>query len=212
MNATTRSIACATTFEEPKMTDSPPPHRPRGTPPIAFLDLETTGLDASKHEILEVGLRKVDCHTLRPVAPCVSLLVRPERIEDADARALEVAGYDADAWKDAVEPRIALQAIAPLLEGAMLGGHNPAFDWGFLEAHYRKYGLRVPRMRYHRVDTVALAWPLLSAGKVRSLSLDALCEHFGLARPSPHRALADVDATIEVARRLRDQAIGNVDS
>ena len=68
---------------------------------LCFVDVETTGLDPVRHELLELAAVRVDRHTLEPLDH-VSVKVRPERLADADPKALEVNGYSDDAWRDAV--------------------------------------------------------------------------------------------------------------
>ena len=98
--------------------------------------------------------------------------------------------------------REALLEVAPLLEGALVAGHNVGFDWAFLEAGSRRAGLALPNVDYHRLDTASLAWPLVVTGELPSMSLDPLARLLGLERPHPHRALADARCSLEVARRL----------
>lgn len=168
---------------------------------IAFLDLETSGLDCRRHEILEVGVIRVDAKTLEIVSECEAR-VRPERLEDADSEALAVSGFRLTEWADASPLASALARIAPLLDGALVAGHNVSFDWAFLEAAFRQARLPRPDVDYHRLDTASLAWPLVATGELRSLSLDSVAAFLGLARPSPHRAMADARCALEVARRL----------
>ncbi|MDF1524584.1 MAG: hypothetical protein P1P87_17415, partial [Trueperaceae bacterium] len=60
----------------------------------------------------------------------------------------------------------------PLLEGALLAGHNIAFDRTFLDAAWRSTGVPVPKLDHHSIDTATLAWPLLVAGLgARALAL-----------------------------------------
>jgi len=168
---------------------------------LAFVDIETTGLDAMTHEIIEVAVIRVDPRSLEVLAER-SILVLPERIEVAQPEALAVSGYSKAAWTMAAPLRDALLTIAPLLEGALVAGHNVGFDWAFLEHGYRRAGLALPRVDYHRLDTASLAWPLVASGELSSVSLDEVATHLGLDRPRPHRALADARCSLEVARRL----------
>lgn len=171
---------------------------------LAFVDVETSGLNPARHEILEVAVVRVDARSLEVLAEYESL-VAPERIEDAQPEALAVCGYSEAAWRKAKPLREALLDVAPLLEGALIAGHNVDFDWAFLEIGYRRAGLVLPRVDYHRLDTASLGWPLLQDGGAASLSLDSLAEQFGLNRPRPHRALADARFALEIAKRLRER-------
>ncbi len=173
--------------------------------PLAFIDLETTGLNPAKHEILEVGVIVADPRTLE-IRGMLDVRVRPGRIEDADPVALGINGWSAEAWKDAVPLDIAMVRIKPLLEGALLAGHNVAFDRGFLDAAWRSTGVVPPKMDHLLLDTATLAWPLLALGLVESLSLDPVCRQLGIDVTNPHRALPDARRSLEVARCLLPEA------
>ncbi|MBK8647825.1 MAG: 3'-5' exonuclease [Gemmatimonadetes bacterium] len=168
---------------------------------IAFVDLETTGLDPSRHDIIEIGIVRVNARTLE-VLDEHEALVMPERLGDAQLDALAVNGFSTAAWERALPLREALLAVAPLLDGALIAGHNVGFDWSFLEAGFRRGGLALPNVDYHRLDTASLAWPLVVTGELPSMSLDPLAKLLGLERPHPHRALADARCSLEIARRL----------
>ncbi len=49
---------------------------------VAFVDLETTGLDPSRHDIIEIGIVRVDARTLE-VLDEYEVLVAPERLGEA---------------------------------------------------------------------------------------------------------------------------------
>jgi DNA polymerase-3 subunit epsilon len=168
---------------------------------IAFIDLETTGLDPERHEIIEVAVIRVDARDLHPIDE-VACRVLPGRIAEADPAALGLVGYSPEAWADAPSLTEAMERVAPLLEGTILAGHNVAFDRGFLEAAWRAMGSRPEGMDYHLLDTAALAWPLWSAGAIDRLSLDEVCECLGITRQPAHRAMTDARCSLEVARRL----------
>ncbi len=181
----------------------PQPGTPAEKNIVAFVDVETTGLDPNRHELLEVAVVQVDVETMTVLSE-YSALVAPERLADADLEALSVCGFNKAEWKEALPLREVLLAVAPLIEGAMLGGHNVGFDWAFLEAGFRRAGLPVPHVDYHRLDTASLAWPLVMAGDVPSVSLDEVAAYAGLERPKPHRALADAHCSFAVAERLSE--------
>lgn len=169
--------------------------------PLAFVDVETTGLDPRRHEIIEIGVVVADPRTLETCG-MLDIRVRPGRIEDADPAALGINGWSDEAWKDAVPLDVALVRVKPLLEGALLAGHNVSFDRRFLDAAWRTTGVAPPETDHHLLDTATLAWSLHVAGLVESLSLEAVCTALGIDVGLPHRALADARRSLEVARRL----------
>lgn len=169
--------------------------------PLAFVDCETTGLDPARHELLEVAAIRVSPQTLA-VETELAMMVRPTRTDDADPEALRIVGYSEEAWSDALPLREAMAQLAPILDGAMLAGHNVAFDRGFLDAAWKQVGHRPENLDHHLLDTATMAWPLLSAKKLDSVSLTPVCKYLGIERGKEHAALADARASLEVARRL----------
>ncbi len=169
--------------------------------PLAFIDIETTGLDPALHEIIEVAVILVRADTLEPL-DSVELPVHPEHIDRADPEALRLNGYTPEKWLFAVSLCEALERITPLLNGAMPAGHNVRFDLAFLEAACKATGVTPPEMDHHLLDTAVLAWPLLQNGVVESLSLEDLCDHLEIPRVMKHQAYWDVLSSLEVARWL----------
>ena len=168
---------------------------------IAFIDLETSGLDPARHEILEIGVIRVQGVGFAEIDR-TDVRVHPRHIETADPAALAINGYSAKAWEDAASLAEALEWIAPLLDGVVLAGHNVAFDKAFLDAAWRDTGVTRPEMDHHVLDTATFAWPLAAAGLVDSLSLAPVCAALGIDDRDPHRALADADRSLDVARIL----------
>ncbi len=169
--------------------------------PLAFVDVETTGLDPQRHEIIELAVLRVEASTLRLEA-AQHVRVRPARIADADPEALRLNGYSPDTWHDAVSVSDALRLAKPLFDGALIAGHNVGFDRAFLDAAWRSTAIAPPSMDHHVLDTATLAVPLLVAGAIPSLSLAPICKCLGIDVADPHRALADATRSLEVARRL----------
>ena len=173
--------------------------------PLAFIDVETTGLDPTRHEIVEIGVVRVRGDTLAEIDR-TDVRIRPQHLDRADPSALALNGYSEGAWENATDLAEALDFVAPLLGGAIMAGHNVSFDRGFLDASWSRTGVRPPEMDHHVLDTATLAWPLLAAGLVDSLSLRDVCGRLGVSLEEPHRALADAFRSLEVARRILPDA------
>lgn len=167
---------------------------------MAFIDVETTGLDPLEHELLEVAviLTQPDL----TIEAQFDSKVYPRHLDTALPEALELVGYSGEEWQDAPLVHEVLETLQSLLEGRMLAGHNVAFDEAFLRAAWDEYGRR-PQMDYHRLDTASLAWPLWSLGLIEGVSLHQVCQYLGIEQPRAHRALDDARASLEAARQLR---------
>lgn len=158
--------------------------------PLAFVDLETTGLDPEHHEIIEFAVVRED-------GTYVEFKVKPEHIETAHPKALEVNGYTPEAWEGAISQEEAAKHLAAWLEDSIIAGQNVKFDIGFLEALAEKTGVRIPT-RYG-IDTVTLAYEHLTPLGLSSLSLKNICEFLGIPpEPDDHRALNGARAAREV--------------
>lgn len=175
---------------------------------LVFLDVETTGLDPQKHEILEVAAIRVTADLSR-ILDTFCTKVRPTRLHDADPAALTVNGYSDAEWADAIELDEALTVLWPILKGAVPAGHNIGFDLRFLEAAAHATGRATEKgalpTDYRRLDTASLAWLLVTTGQSSRWNLDATCAALGIAQERQHRALDDVRAALQVARVVRER-------
>ncbi len=174
---------------------------------FAFIDTETTGLDAERHELIEVAgvvVRITDPKNLDAyeVVEEFEYKIKPERIGDADPVALKVNHYDPSNWGSAVSLKEAMTGVSTKTEGAVLVAHNVAFDSMFLERAFKATGV-VNKMHYHRLDTISMAYAVLHGNEdVDHLSLRALCNHFGIVQDVQHEAMADVRSTLELYKKL----------
>jgi DNA polymerase III epsilon subunit-like protein len=178
---------------------------------LVFVDTETTGFDLTK-ELIEIGLVKAKARTFEIVAE-EDIKITPVRLEDADPQALGIVGYDAAEWaRDGVDLKTGLERFLAHTEGAVLVGHNLAFDWMHIKHALEQCGLRF-NYYYKGLDTFSLAWQKL-AGKpgMDHISLQQLTTYFKIPPGRAHRAIDDAKATYQVFLKLlaepEDRAIG----
>lgn len=164
---------------------------------LVFIDIETTGLDHTRHEIVEIALitewfGELDRWHAR---------IRPRHSWTADPRALEINGYSEEAWADALQLGEAVKEIAARIpEGCMLVGYNPSFDWAFVRRVLKEAGEH--RRRVYLIDVMTLVHEhCIPAGQPR-LSLDATREFLGMPLEGSHRALKDAEDTRRLYHRL----------
>ncbi len=175
---------------------------------LAFIDIETTGLDPRKHEIIEIAVLRVSQEWTpenKPVFIEKSLWttrIKPTHLETADTVSLKISGYTATLWKEAISIQEALIEFAKKTEGAIMVAHNVAFDAGFLDTHLALHEIQ-NLMHYHRLDTVSMAYAKLHNDPlVARYSLNELCKYFGIVNENPHTAPADVRADFELFKKL----------
>lgn len=170
---------------------------------LVFIDLETTGLDVTKHEIVEIGCMIVNGDNFQIVEE-YSAKVRPEHIETASKEALEINGYTKEKWHDSVKLRTVIEKVFAMTKGGMISGWNVAFDWAFIEAAFRKLKIE-SNFNYHKVDVQAIAYAKLYHNKkITSLKLRSIASHFGYELGNVHGAPEDIRITYEVFKKLMD--------
>ena len=174
-----------------RAVSSPPPagepwDLPLGEAPLAFVDLEMTGLDPAKDRVVEICVERVRGEV---VAARLHTLVRPETLAKDEVGNLHVHGISAESLRDAPTFAEIAPRVAELFDGAVLVAHGASWDVAFLEAEMARASMPMPLPFY--VDTLNLSRRTFG---LKKHSLEALREHFGLDRSRAHRADADVEA------------------
>lgn len=172
---------------------------------FAWVDVETTGLDPTVAEILEIAIVRV---ALDGSEKTFHSKIKPDYIEKAHPKALEVNGYTEEAWADAPSQSEVWNKIVRLglLADCIIAGQNVRFDVGFIEAALAEYVESKPRIGYHLYDTVTLAIEHLAPLGIESVSLtspNGVCVFLGIPIEGAHTAMGDIRMTMEVDRRLR---------
>lgn len=153
---------------------------------IAFVDIETTGLNCAVHEIIEI--------CIITDGQIFNSKIKPKRLQFADPRALEINSYNDKDWLDAPTFEAIHKKIVRLLAGKTIAGHNPKFDIEFLNEAFAHVGSGF--VTGHRVlDTVTLAYEHLYPIGLQSLSLDAIRVFLNWDRTNAHTALQDCKDT-----------------
>lgn len=170
---------------------------------LAFIDIETTGLDRDEHEIIELAVLVAQMKDDKlEVVGELDLKVQPKNIEKAEPQALRINGYNEADWLFAISLEDAMREFAKKTEGAVFIAHNATFDYGFIESAFKQTGVE-NKMHYHRLDTLSMAFAILHGnGDVGKLSLKALCERYGVENKKAHSAFADTYALYEVFKKM----------
>lgn len=162
--------------------------------PIACLDLETTGLNAARDRITEVGLVRIDAEGC--TEPWSSL-VDPECWIPPEISRL--TGIDAETVAGAPAFRDLAAELLEKIAGHVLVAHNARFDIGFLRQSFRRVGMTfTPKV----LCSVKLSRSLFPG--VRGHGLDAVMQRLDLACDARHRALGDAQVVADVVARLAE--------
>lgn len=169
---------------------------------FAFIDIETTGLNLMKHEIIEIG-----CVLTTPMLEVIEefeLKIKPEHIESADPIFLKISHYNPLDWSDAFSLNDGIKILSTKVKNCIMIGHNVAFDSGFLEYAFNKTGV-LNSMHYHKLDTVSITWAKLhKEPDLEHFSLRELCLRFGIKNENAHTALSDARAAFELYKKLME--------
>lgn len=161
-------------------------------PPIVAIDLETTGLDASKDAIIEIGAVKFNGGRIEKEW---STLINPQR--PIPPFITQLTGISNDMVRNAPPINAVLQDLEAFVGEAPILGHNVQFDLGFL----RKQKL----FRWNEtIDTYDLAAVLMPSAS--RYNLGSLGQLLGILIPNSHRALDDARLTHAVYTELVSKA------
>lgn len=144
------------------------------------LDIETTGLDAERDAVTEIGAVKFRDGQ---VLDTWSTLVNPQRPIPLGVQRL--TGITQQAVQQAPPLSVVLPHLGRFVGDYPIVGHNVGFEFSFLQKH----GVL---LQNQRLDTFELAHVLLP--QVTSYSLSMLTQMLGIAHENQHRALHDATA------------------
>ncbi len=159
-------------------------------------DIETTGLDVSNDQIIELGAVKV---VDGKFTEKFQSFVRPTI--DIPLKVRKLTGITADMVADAPDVEVVLKDFFEFTRDAIICGHNAIdFDMVFVKRIGKEYGITFDN---EIVDTWALARQ--KHLKVSNFKLGTLVKYFGLTLEGAHRAWNDAYATAEVLLKLCEE-------
>jgi DNA polymerase III alpha subunit (gram-positive type) len=177
--------------------------------PLIITDLETTHLDPTYGEVLQIGAVRVDQKTLA-IEALFQAKLEPLHICTAQPKSLEVNGYTPEAWADAVSQEDGFKSFFSFARQGVFCSYAVQFDWGFLKpviARHYHFSADQDRQRFgpfdrHLIDVPSIAWGIL--GPMPKIRKNAVAQALGLQpEPEPHGALAGALHALEVLRTLR---------
>jgi ATP-dependent DNA helicase DinG len=163
---------------------------------FAALDLEATGMDPARHEIIEVA---VIVFTRTNEIERFETLIRPKRALTLDIQRL--TGITPGDIKNAPSIEEAASSIRRLVAGRAIVGQSIEMDLGMLDAA----GVSICSPL---IDTFEFATFLLP--DLPNYSLQAIAHELGVEAAVDHRAGRDAELTVDVFRGLLDR-IDNYD-
>lgn len=171
---------------------------------LIITDIETTGLNPIKHEIIEIGAVRIKSDSLIEIAD-FSVKIKPTNLDVADPESLDLIDFVNIDWTNSKNLLVAIKDFNKFAENGLLAGWNFSFDWSFLSRYF--YSNNVAELfDYHRIDLMSIAYDFskrIKSIETGGISLRKFAKFFEIDFPETHSALADAKLTAEVYRRIR---------
>lgn len=179
-----------------------------------FLDSETTGLDPSKHKIIEIAFKIVDIKNGSLLKSYQTIIKQPwDEWEKRDPSSILINGFTWEMLLQGREPSDVGQEIIRIFQEfeiergkAVFICQNPAFDRGFFAQLVEVYTQEKLNWPYHWLDLASMYWGTLEQASQRegksfpetlNLSKNEIAKAFKLSpEVEPHRAINGVDHLI----------------
>lgn len=170
---------------------------------LVVVDVETSGINPFKHQILSLALVPID-----RAKPTLELYIREGEPEWQDVAAAYFRNSLATWRNEGRSPKAACDALVRHIESAFEGpvtmvGHNVGFDVAFLRQLASRAGLdQLPLISHRALDTHTILFLLYARGIIPrgALSSSGAFAHFGIGLEpgTRHTALGDALATREL--------------
>ena len=184
---------------------------------LAHLDIETTGLVAGFHEMIDLGVVYTDLDGR--VRDSLFLRLMPEHPERTSEGARRVNGFDVERWRSlgALSPGAAVDSLRSFHlrvaggRSVMLVAFNSHFDAAFLDHLFRARG-GTWRELYHYfvLDIPSMAW----AHGLRDLTGAALSRRLGVADEprvaDEHTGITGAMLNVRIYQALRARGMSPV--
>ncbi|MFH0905563.1 MAG: 3'-5' exonuclease, partial [bacterium] len=162
-------------------------------PELIILDIETTGVDSTRDDIIEIAAVKLNA--AGTIVDQLDLLMGTEQILSPTVMVL--TGITPDQLRDQPKVDELVPRIQEFVGAAPIVGHNIGFDVEFLTGKGCDFSTNPI------LDTLELAHTVLPSQDY--YSLEYLAHHFGFPHQPAHRAMADVLATVDLVKFLFNQ-------
>jgi len=182
---------------------------------ILYLDVETTGLDPIKHDIVQIaGIVEIDGE----IKEEFDFKCCPVCSKNSDPRALEVHKYTLEEIKNFQPYQSVYDALISLFDKYINkynkadkfipAGYNIDFDVRFLFEFFKKNGNPYcgAYLDYHKIDPMPVLMMLDLKGtlKLKGFKLTDVCDQLGIQLELAHNALSDIRSTRELCYKVLD--------
>lgn len=166
-------------------------------------DIETTGLDSSCDEVIEIGAIKIKNNK---IVSKFNSLVKPKNA--IDEYITELTGITNEMVKDAPTIEEVLPDFMDYIDNDILIGHNVNFDINFIYDNLYRNKLDVLTNNF--IDTMRISRKLLP--NLSHHRLIDLARYFEIDTTNNHRTLKDCEITMNVYENLKEIALQKYDN
>ena len=177
---------------------------------MAHLDVETTGLVAGHHEVVDLGI--VYTTVNGEVLDRWYRRIQPQHPERTSPEAAKINGFESAVWKKlgAIDPAQAVRSLLDFERKRFVGrrvvrvAYNSKFDAAFMDHLLREHGAAFdqPHQSSYWLDVPSMAWMM----GYRSLEHSDLGEQLGVEGksrvPLEHTGLGCAEYNVRVYRAL----------
>lgn len=155
-------------------------------------DLETTGLEANKDEIIEIGACKIVNGRIDEI---FATFVKPTK--HISKEITDLTGIDDAMVENAPTINYVMPDFYKFCDGAILVAHNIAFDISFIHNMSKKLSYNFD---HKLMDTMEISRKKLPG--LKNYKLGTVVERLGVVLDNAHRAINDATATAKVFIKL----------
>jgi len=166
----------------------------------AVVDIETSGGRAQVDKITEIAIY---IHDGRRVVDEFTTLINPE--VSIPPFITNLTGINNQMVANAPKFYEVAKKIVLLTEGKLFVAHNAQFDYGFIQAEFKRLGYDYQR---NTLCTVKMSRKIIPG--LKSYSLGNLCQSVGIPINNRHRAAGDALATIKLLDLLLEKTQGQL--
>jgi DNA polymerase-3 subunit alpha (Gram-positive type) len=176
---------------------------------LLVIDLEATGLDSTKHEIIQIGAVLLDKKTLKE-KDYFSTYIKPKKWKNKSAPAMKVNKIAWEMLKSAPSLKLGLIKMEKHFHSneVIIANYGSTFDIEFLKKGFRDIKRKYP-YEYHVFNIWPLCYTYAAKHKLlkntkrfTKFRLEDLAHHFKLPFKNHHDALADA--------RIEGQILQNI--
>ena len=176
---------------------------------LLLIDIESTGLDPDRHEIIQLAGILLDKKTLKEKKSFVSF-VKPKNWKNRDKESMAVNKIEYNQLQNAPSITQVLRKFNRTFpKNVVLSYYVGIMDIIFLHAAYKKAKMKYP-FDYHTFNIWSLFYPYMAKkNKLKSrkqfagFGLESMLEHFKIkVKGNLHDALVDCKMEAEVLRKV----------